>query len=164
MVRKRRHGGGSRAGRHANGIRLVALFEAAKGGVVLLAGLGLLELIHRNAQKIGEEIVRHLHINPARHYPKIFSDALTGSSDGRLRALAIAALLYALVRFAEAYGLWRRREWAIWFGILSGGIYLPLEAYELAVRMSAIKVGILLVNLFVVGWLVRVRGLGKAGR
>ena len=161
-MKRRRHGGGrSRSGSGTAGIRTVALFEAAKGGLVLLAGLGLLELIHRNVQGIAEEIVRHLHINPARSYPKIFLDALARSSDGHLRALAVTALLYAAVRFAEAFGLWRRREWAIWFGILSGGLYLPLELYELSVRLSTIKVGVFLVNLFVVGWLIRVRGLGQ---
>ena len=53
--------------RHDNtGLHIVALFEAAKGAVVILAGLGLLELIHRDVQAVTENIVRHLHPNQVR--------------------------------------------------------------------------------------------------
>jgi len=151
--------GGKRRG--GTGIRLVALLEAAKGAVVIIAGFGLMALIHRDVQAVAEDVVRHLHINPARHFPHIFLDAAAAASDARLWALALAAMLYAVIRFAEAYGLWRERAWAEWFGIISGALYLPVEVYELTVRVSVIKVSILLVNLVVVGWLIRVRWIMK---
>ncbi len=139
------------------GTRVVALFEAAKGAVVILAGFGLLALIHRNAQDVVEEIVRHLHFNPAKHFPHIFLDVAASVTDARLWALAVTALVYAVVRFVEAYGLWRQQAWAQWFGILSGGIYLPIEAYELFEKATVVRAGILVVNLLVVGWLAWVR-------
>jgi uncharacterized membrane protein (DUF2068 family) len=148
-------GGGKRRG--DMGIRLVALLEAAKGVVVLVAGFGLMALIHRDVQAVAEDVVRHLHINPARQFPHIFLDAAAAASDARLWAFALAAMLYAIIRFVEAYGLWRELSWAEWFGIISGGLYLPVEVYELTVRVSVIKASILLVNLVVVGWLLRVR-------
>jgi uncharacterized membrane protein (DUF2068 family) len=148
-------GAGKRRGN--KGIRLVALLEAAKGAVVIIAGFGLMALIHRDVQAVAEDVVRHLHINPAQHFPHIFLDAAAAASDARLWAMALAAMLYAIVRFAEAFGLWREQAWAEWFGIISGALYLPLEVYELTVRVSAIKLSILLVNLVVVGWLIRVR-------
>jgi uncharacterized membrane protein (DUF2068 family) len=151
--------GGKRSGNR--GIRLVALLEAAKGAAVIIAGFGLMALIHRDVQAVAEEVVRHLHINPAQHFPRIFLDAAAAASDARLWAMAIAAMLYAIVRFAEAFGLWREQAWAEWFGIISGALYLPLEVYELTVRVSAIKLSILLVNLVVVGWLIRVRCIMK---
>jgi uncharacterized membrane protein (DUF2068 family) len=144
--------------RHVNrGIRIVALLEAAKGTAVIIAGFGLMALVHRDVQAVAEDIVRHLHINPARHFPRIFLDAAAASTDGRLWAMALTAMLYSVIRFAEAYGLWREQVWAEWFGILSGAIYLPVEVYELTVHVSAVKISILLVNLMVVGWLVKVR-------
>jgi uncharacterized membrane protein (DUF2068 family) len=157
-TRKFSGGGKSRGNR---GIRLVALLEAAKGAVVITAGFGLMALIHRDVQAVAEDVVRHLHINPAQHFPHIFLDAAAAASDARLWAMAMAAMLYAIVRFAEAYGLWREQTWAEWFGIISGALYLPLEIYELTVRVSAIKVSVLLVNLVVVGCLTRVRWIMK---
>lgn len=154
MKRKR---GISRRGFGPVGFRAVALFEAAKGGVVVIAGLGLLALIHRDVQGIAEEVVRYLHLNPARHFPLIFLDAAARATDARLWALALAAMLYASVRFAEAYGLWHQRVWAEWFAILTGGIYLPIELYELTVSVTLVKVTVFMVNLFIVAWLSLVR-------
>jgi uncharacterized membrane protein (DUF2068 family) len=135
----------------------VALFEAAKGTVVILAGFGLLALIHHNAQEVVEEIVRHLHFNPAKHFPHIFLDVAASLTDARLWALAVTALVYAVVRFVEAYGLWWQQAWAEWFAILSGGIYLPIEVYELIEKVTMVRAGILLINLLIVGWLAWVR-------
>lgn len=89
------------------GIRAVAVFEAAKGTVVIAAGLGLLSLLHRDAQHAAETIVRHLHLNPARHYPRVFIEAAARTTDSRLWLLAGGAFAYSAVRFIEAYGLWR---------------------------------------------------------
>ena len=154
MKRKR---GYRRGGIAPAGIRAVALFEAAKGMIVVVAGFGLLALLHRNAQAVAEDIVRHLHLNPAKHFPRIFLDAAATTSNARLWVLALTAMFYAAVRFAEAYGLWRHRAWAEWFGILTGSIYLPVELYELTVSVTMVKVAVLMVNLFIVAWLSRIR-------
>lgn len=139
------------------GLRTIALLEGAKGALIILAGFGLLGLIHHDAQRIAEEIVRHLHFNPASRMPRIFLEAAASVTDGRLLSLALAAFVYAVVRFAEAWGLWHRRIWAEWLGIVSGGMYLPLEIYELSRSVTAVKTGTFLVNFVVVAWLAVVR-------
>ncbi len=153
--------GQGRHGHEEAGLRIVAVFEAAKGAVVILAGLGLLALIHHDVQKVAENVVRHLHLNPAMHFPRIFIDAAAAATNARLWALALTAMLYAAIRFVEAYGLWRKQVWAEWFGILSGGLYLPVEIYELTVSVSVVKVCILIVNTVVVGWLSWIRWEAK---
>jgi hypothetical protein len=57
-------------------IRVAATFEAAKGLIVLFARSGLFMLIHKDIHSVAEQSVRHLHLNPARHYPSIFLDAV----------------------------------------------------------------------------------------
>jgi len=140
------------------GVRAVAVFEAAKGLLVLIAGLGLLSLVHRDAQHAAETIVRHLHLNPARHYPRVFIQAAGRVSSTRLWVLAGGAFAYSVLRFVEAYGLWRLRPWAEWFAIISGGLYLPVEVYELVKHPTSVKAFILLGNLAIVAYLLYVRG------
>lgn len=132
---------------------VVAVFEAAKGALVLVTGLGLLSFIHRDLHHAAEELVRHLHLNPANHFPSIFLDVAARADDGYLWLLSLAALLYATVRFVEAYGLWRRKLWATWFGVLSGSIYVPFEIFELFHRVSWATLAILLINAAVVAYL-----------
>jgi uncharacterized membrane protein (DUF2068 family) len=141
----------------AAGLRTVAAFEAAKGVLVVVAGLGLLSLLHHDVQRAAESVVRHLHLNPARHYPRVFIEAATRVTDSRLWLLAAGAFAYAVVRAVEAYGLWRGRAWAQWFAILSGALYLPVEMYALSHRPTTLKAVVLLVNLVTVGYVSYVR-------
>jgi uncharacterized membrane protein (DUF2068 family) len=137
------------------GLRAVAVFEAAKGAVVLAAGFGLLALVHRDAQAVAERFVEHLHLNPAKHYPHIFIDAASRLTDARLWMMASLAGAYSAVRLVEAYGLWRARRWAQWFAAISGGIYLPLEVFELSRGLTWVRVCTLAVNLGIVVYMAR---------
>ncbi len=75
-------------------------------------------------------------------------------TDSGLWMLAGLAALYSVVRFVEAYGLWHHRRWAEWLAALSGGVYVPVEIYEIAHRASWIKIGALVVNLVIVAYMV----------
>jgi uncharacterized membrane protein (DUF2068 family) len=83
------------------GLRIVAIFEATKGILVLVVGFELLRFIHQDLHLAAEQLVRHMHINPARHYPRIFIDAANHLNDTQLLVMAFSALLYTVVRFVE---------------------------------------------------------------
>jgi len=135
---------------------MVAGFELAKGFIVLAFGLGLFRLIHKDVGEVAERLVRHLHLNEASRYPRLLIDAASRVDDAHLRMLAMLALAYSLVRFVEGYGLWRDRRWAEWFGAISGGIYLPVEIYELVEKATWLRLGVLVVNCIVVLYLVQI--------
>jgi uncharacterized membrane protein (DUF2068 family) len=156
-------GAGTHVTEIAAGVRAVAFFEALKGTLVLVAGFGLLSLVHRDLQDLAERLVRHSHLDPASHYPRVFVEAASHVNDSRLRSLAALAFAYSCVRFVEAYGLWRMRAWAEWFAIISGCVYLPIELYELFERLTLIRAGVLLLNAFIVAYLLYVR-LSRTGR
>lgn len=137
----------------AGALRLIAVFEALKGAAILLAGFGLLSLLHKDVQRMAEELVGHFHLNPASRYPRIFLEASANLGDSRLVLLAALALVYACVRLIEAYGLWRGRRWAEWFAVASGGIYVPIEIYELFHHVSWMTAGTLALNTGIVAYM-----------
>jgi len=135
------------------GLRIVAIFEAAKGLLVLLVGCGLLAFIHRDLHIAAEQLVRHSHLNPASRYPQIFLDLADHISDVQLWVMAFSAVFYSVIRFVEAYGLWLQRQWAEWFGLLTGGMYIPIEVFELVRRITWPRVTVLSVNTGIVAYL-----------
>jgi uncharacterized membrane protein (DUF2068 family) len=137
-------------------IRSIAAVEGMKGAIVMLAGMGAFALIHHDVQAFAEMLVRHSHLNPARYYPQIFVEAAGRLHDPELRLFVIGALAYASVRFVEAYGLWRDRVWAEWLAAASGGIYLPVELYELFRGVTWIKAAVFLINAAVVTYMIRI--------
>ena len=148
---RRSHG---KKARGIAGLRLAAMFEGGKGVLVLLTGFGLLSLIHKDIHHAAALLVQHLHLNPASHYPRIFLDLSEKINDASLWAMAAAAMAYALVRLTEAVGLWLRRQWAEWFGALTGGIYIPVEIYELLQGVTWPRVTVLVVNVWIVSYLL----------
>jgi uncharacterized membrane protein (DUF2068 family) len=133
--------------------------------LVLLTGFGILTLVHKDLHLAAEQLVRHIHLNPASHYPRIFLDAATRLTDLQLWALAFAALLYSAIRMAEGIGLWLQRRWAEWFGMLSSGIYLPIELYEVFREITWPRMTVLAVNTGVVAYLlfILIKTRSKAG-
>jgi uncharacterized membrane protein (DUF2068 family) len=149
-------------------IRTVALFEAIKGAVVLLAGSGLLFLVHRDVAAVAAGFVSHMHLNPASHYPQIFLDAAANVHDSRLLGLAAGAGAYSLVRFVEAYGLYGQKAWAEVLAAGSGAIYVPFELAGLLRRPSwhawlLLAVNLLIVSVMVAALLRRRRHRARAG-
>ena len=138
----------------AEAIRAIALFEGAKGAVVLLAGFGLLSLIHRDVEHVANEVVRHMHLNPARHYPQIFLHAAARVTDRNLWWLSAGALAYCAVRFVEAYGLWRQRTWAEVFAAASGAIYMPFEIARLMRGEKLVPAVALALNVAIVAFML----------
>jgi len=146
------------------GLRAVAVYEAAKGVLVLIAGFGLLSLMQHDVQRFAEQLIAHLHLNPAKGYPRIFIDAATNVTNTRLWLLAGFALVYALVRWIEAVGLWLGKRWAEWFAVASGAIYVPAEVYGLVRGVTWTKILLLAVNVCIVAYLIYVLSRSKRNR
>jgi uncharacterized membrane protein (DUF2068 family) len=139
-------------------LRAVASLELAKGLVVLLLGFGAVSLVHKDAWDVAETLLHFLHVNPDRHhYAQVFLNLADNVTDAKLWAMAAGAAAYSIVRFVEAYGLWRARTWAEWFALISGALYVPFETYELVRRPTPIHLAVLLINLGIVFYMLYLR-------
>jgi uncharacterized membrane protein (DUF2068 family) len=106
-------------------LRLVAIFEFAKGLVALLAASGM--AFHKTTGQWIRRLALHLHFDPANDQPNALFKALQTNASAHLRLIAFGALVYALVRIAEGIGLWYDRRWASWLAVLAAAAYLPYE-------------------------------------
>lgn len=120
---------------------------------MLIAGFGIARLVNGGAEEAAEALVDRLHLDAAKKFPRIFLDLAANASDAQLWGLAALAMTYAVLRFAEAYGLWFGRRWGEWIAAVSGAIYVPVEIYELGRGVSTIKVAALLLNTAVVAYM-----------
>jgi uncharacterized membrane protein (DUF2068 family) len=49
-----------------------------------------------------------------------------------------------------------QRRWAEWLGVAAGGLYIPIEIYEVVRRVTWIRFGLLAVNVAIVVYLALV--------
>lgn len=139
------------------GLRGVAFFEALKGVLALVGAFWVLSLRHKDLLKVAEHMLRRFHIAPDRHAAHLlmhFAEKINGKD---LRIVLLLFLVYAAIRFTEAAGLWLEKEWAEWFALISGTIYVPVEITELIRHPNLTTWGVLTINMLIVlymAWLL----------
>lgn len=144
------------------GLRGIALLEAAKGLLAVMVAVWLVSLLHKDIQNVAEHLLRVLHkifrLHPDGHLARAIIRGARRVTRGNLDLWIGGTILYSLVRFVEAGGLWLEKQWAEWFALISGCLYLPIEIFELAHRATPIKWAIFATNLLIVAylaWLLR---------
>lgn len=135
------------------GLRTIAMFEASKGLLAFIVAIGIHALSGQNIQQAMEQLVTHMHLNPASHFPSIIIRAAGELTSPRLMYIALGSLAYTAVRFIEAYGLWHGKQWTEWFALISGAIYIPFELQEMFLHLNALSVAIVLINSLMVWYL-----------
>lgn len=136
---------------------MIAVFEAVKGTLGLVAGFGILSLIHRNIAAFADDLIETMHLNSESHLAHRIVETVTKLNPSNIKIFFLISLLYAAIRFIEAYGLWRLRAWAEWFAIISGSLYVPIEVYEIFQKPTIFRVAVLLVNISIVVYLYSFR-------
>ncbi|MGH3289110.1 MAG: DUF2127 domain-containing protein, partial [Streptosporangiaceae bacterium] len=71
-----------------------------------------------------------------------------------LTLLAVGLAVYALIELAEAAGLWLGQRWGEYLAAAATSIFLPLEVYDLAGKVTWLRVAALVINLVLVIYLV----------
>src|ERR1035437_10321724 len=149
----------SRPPRHKGGLRMVAVLEALKGALALLAAYVFISMIHRDVdfESAAENILFFFHIDPDRSLSQAFLNAADKMSDVNVMLIAALAIAYAVLRFLEGYGLWKQRGWAEWLAIISGCVYIPFEVYKLVRHLSEFHWALLAINIVGVLYIAWVR-------
>ncbi|GAB1408269.1 DUF2127 domain-containing protein [Thermomonas brevis] len=133
------------------GLHAIAMFEAAKGVLALLAAAGLEWLGPAPLQRAADALLALLRLDPAHASAAWLANALNPDA---VHVAAAVMALYGLVRLAEAWGLWRAKAWASWLG-LSAALYLPFDVYAFALHRHWLEAVVVAINLLVVWVLAR---------
>lgn len=137
--------------RSHKGLRAIALFEAAKGAVALLVAGALAAIGPDALQHDLERVLARFGVDGDRTGTAML-DAITPQT---LHVAIGVAVLYATVRLAEGWGLWRHRAWASWLGVIGAAAYLPIEIYALWQHPDWMTWGVFVLNLLIVLVLAR---------
>jgi uncharacterized membrane protein (DUF2068 family) len=79
---------------------------------------------------------------------------LVNDSTSKLYLYGVGFSAYAAINAIEAVGLWREKRWAEYLTLIEVTLLLPLEIYELTVKVSYLKVGALVLNVAVMAYLL----------
>ncbi len=145
-------------------LRTLAVLEAAKGALVFAAACGLLSLRHTDLHAATDAFLLHHGIDPERHYTRLLIESVARATNHHVGQIAGFGFAYAVVRFAEGYGLWQGKHWAEWFAVISAGLYLPFELSHFVHRPGPLTGVVILLNVALVLYVGRLLAQQSCGK
>ncbi len=139
-----------------NALHAIACFEAIKGVAACAVLIGVLDLLHHDVRALAMALIGRFGLDPQAHYPSVLLHYAELLPHADVQMLVLLGLAYIALRFVEAAGLWLGKAWGEYLGALSGGIYIPFEVTHLIHEPSMFNLGVVLLNVVIVGYLARV--------
>jgi uncharacterized membrane protein (DUF2068 family) len=146
---------------HKTGLRSLAILEASKGLLAIVGAVIIFSFAHKNLTNVADHVLSVLHVNPGSRFAEAVFRAADKATAEQILLVGFGVLTYAAVRCIEGIGLWRGRDWAQWFAMLSACLYLPWEIYEILRHFRWLKAAILIINVFVIIYLAFVLWEGR---
>lgn len=131
------------------GLVILVIYKMAHGLIMLGLAIGLL------ATWIGHREIEEFALEGHRWIVQLLLQQFLRIPLKGLEFGTIAAMLYASMTMAEAAGLWLEKAWARWLVLLTVGLSLPVEVWELLHHMAGWKWLLFVANVAVFWYVLR---------
>lgn len=146
----------SMGGEHDAFIKVIIVERIVKSTVLVVLAVGLLVVGHNGwLDSWADYAANQLNLNVGHGIVMslLLRLLVYAGAINHITLIAISALVYAGLEATEGIGLAMRRRWAEYLTVIATGILIPFEIYEVLHHATLFKVGALLLNVAVVGYL-----------
>lgn len=135
-------------------LKTIAVFKCFRGALAFGIGVGLLLLWQGSNSSIANYLHETLQLKAQDPFIQWVFKSFETLSKEEIRLISLLAFSIAIVRWFEGFGVWLNRTWAELLAIVTGCLYIPLEAYGLLKSFSFFLLVILMLNMLVVVYLL----------
>lgn len=138
-------------------LHFIALTKIIKGCILLCTGFALLFLDWRGEilQAIVQWTDEELMLVHSKIVTWLLAKLQLVLQETHFRTTGYASLAYSVLLFAEGIGVWKDQRWAEWLMVIGTSSLIPFEVYHFWHKPSIVKVGIILLNCFIVWYLAQ---------
>jgi len=137
--------------RAVRGVLLLALaygvwrFDASRGALQQVVN-SYLPTLKPLADRLGVDLQES---GPVR----LIQQALA-ATHSTLLLVTLGVLAYGTLELVEAFGLWFKKRWGEYVAVVATALFVPLEIHEILDKVTWLRVGALIVNLFALGYIL----------
>lgn len=142
--------------KHNRWLLLIAAYKILLAGMFVAVGVGALRLMHKDIDDVISHVGDLLRFNPESRFVNFLYDRASLINDPLLKRIGAMAFSYAGVSLVEGIGLYFEKAWAEYLTLAITASFLPWEVFEMFHRFTLVRVGLLLVNALVFGYLLRI--------
>jgi uncharacterized membrane protein (DUF2068 family) len=136
-------------------LRVIAVFKFFQAALLVIVGLGALELLRRGIAVRAQHWADALAVNADRRaVQRLLVSVISGLSSRRLAVLGSGAFLFATLFTIEGVGLWLARRWGQYLTVVASLLFVPVEVFEVARRLTPTRLTALTVNLAIASYLI----------
>jgi len=135
-------------------LRAIGAFKLLKSLLLIVAGIGVLKLVHHDVGEVLRHWISAAHFDPGNRYFQKLLAKLWSVDDRKLKELGVGTFFYAGLFLVEGLGLFFRRLWAEYFTIILTASFIPLEVRLTVRHFTALPVLTLLANIATVAYLI----------
>ena len=135
-------------------IHFIALEKLLKGTVVVVLAVELLTFLNDDLHAWAVDFVDRHGIDAGNRFVHWALVHLVGVGDRQIVTWSVIAMLYSTLLFVEGLGLWFQKRWAEYLTAIGTAFLIPVELYEIVHKFTWLRVGIFIVNSFIVWYLV----------
>jgi uncharacterized membrane protein (DUF2068 family) len=132
---------------------LIGLFKLLKGVSLLILAFGLHRLLHRDVGEATRHWIEVLRVDPDNRFIHRALVKVLRVTPKQLKELSAGTFVYAAVFLTEGFGLLARKHWAEYMTLISTGLFIPLELYEIHRHFTLARLGLAVVNVLIVVYL-----------
>jgi uncharacterized membrane protein (DUF2068 family) len=147
---------GRKPRRHNKLLVLIALYKLLQAALFAAIGVGALHLLHKDIGDVLSQVATALRFNPESRFVNFVLDEASLINDPILRRIGAVAFSYAGISLAEGIGLYLEKAWGEYLTLGITASFLPWEVFEVFRRLTWVRIGLLVVNLLVFFYLLKV--------
>lgn len=142
-------------------LKFIIIEKFFLGIVFSLLSFGILSLINKDMEKFAADIVYLFNLNTDNYYIDYIIEKIAMVKNGTIIGVSVGMVFLAALNLAMSYGLHKRRVWAEWLTVGATSLLIPFEVYEIIQEQTAIKIGVLILNITIVYYLAKHKELFK---
>jgi len=136
------------------GLRLIGAYKIAGGILLAAAGFGIFRLLDKDLGEVLEHWVYRLRLDPENRFIHAAIMRVSGIDRHHLKAIGAGTFFYAALHLVEGIGLVTLRRWAEYLTVIATGSLIPVEVYEIARKVSGVRIAVLVGNAAIVAYLI----------
>jgi uncharacterized membrane protein (DUF2068 family) len=142
--------------RHNKWLILIAGYKVVQALLFIALGVGALRLLHKDIEITLTSLIDHLRFNPESKLVNFILVKASIIDDHMLRQFSAVVFGYAGLGLLEGIGLYLEKTWAEYLTLVITASFLPWEIYEVMHRLTWIRSSLLVLNAFVLLYLLKV--------
>lgn len=143
------------------GLRLIAIMKLVSAALLLTLAFGIFHMLGRDIGAQLAHYVRWLHLETENKFITNLISKASGVSPTQLRRAGTVTFIYAVLYIVEGAGLFLGKHWAEYLTVIVTGTLIPVEIYEIILKLNLTRISILVLNLIIVGYLIYRLRAGK---